>query len=372
MNNGPKISIITACYNAKNTIEQTIQSVLGQTYENIEYIIVDGASTDGTMEIVEKYRDKVDVVVSESDKGVYDAFNKGVNIASGEYVMFLNADDYLLGNGVIKQLAVFINKKKDAVCVYGDIYMINESTGYKTKHGQNINLNRLKEGIMPPHPATLLLREVILALGGFDLQYRIAADFDLMAKALQKYENRMYHVPIVVTMFRLGGLSSNDSTRSIVLNETKSILNKHFPGNSALVNQQVHDTNESLLKKWLEQITFHNKSISSSLKEKQIKSVVIFGSEEMALLIAQDLINSGIQIRGYLDNNELRHGIIMNNIEVYHPEWLLHIENIKQIDAVIFGFQGFHEEAVKKQLDTYKLIKEIHCVSWRNLVHNIN
>lgn len=372
MNNGPKISIITACYNAENTIEQTIQSVLEQTYKNIEYIIIDGASTDGTMEIVSKYLEIIDVVISVSDKGVYDAFNKGVHIASGEYVMFLNADDYLLGNGVIKQLAVFINKKKDAVCVYGDIYMINESTGYKTKHGQNINLDRLKEGIMPPHPATLLLREVILAFGGFDLQYRIAADFDLMAKALQKYGNRMYHLPIVVSMFRLGGLSSNDSTRSIVLNETKSILKKHFPDNSALVNQQAYDTNESLLKKWLEQITFHNKSISTPLKEKQIKSVVIFGSEEMALLIARDLINSDIQIRGYLDNNELRHGIIMNGIEVYHPEWLWDIENIKQIDAIIFGFQGFHDEAVKKQLNTYKLKKEIQCLSWRDLVCEIN
>ncbi|WKT77735.1 glycosyltransferase family 2 protein [Lysinibacillus fusiformis] len=372
MNNGPKISIITACFNTENTIEQTIKSVLEQTYKNIEYIIIDGASTDGTMEIVGKYMDKIDVVVSGSDKGVYDAFNKGVQIASGEYVMFLNADDYLLENDVIKQLADFIIKKNEAVCVYGDIYMINESTGYKTKYGQNINLEKLKEGIMPPHPATLLLREVLLALGGFDLQYRIAADFDLMAKVLQKYENRMYYLPIVVSMFRLGGLSSNDRTRSIVLNETKSILNKYFPDNRSLVNQQAHDTNESLMKKWLEQIIFHNKSISTPLKEKQIKSVVIFGSEEMALLIARDLINSDIQIRGYLDNNELRHGIIMNDIEVYHPEWLWDIENIKQIDAVIFGFQGFHDEAVKKQLDTYKLKKEIQCLSWRDLVCDIN
>lgn len=372
MSNRPKISIITACYNAENTIEQTIQSVLGQTYEHIEYIIVDGASTDGTMEIVEKYRNKIDVVVSESDKGVYDAFNKGVHIASGEYIMFLNADDYFLENDVIKQLACFIKKKQDAVCVYGNIYMINESTDYKTKHGQNISLDKLKEGIMPPHPATLLLREVILALGGFDLQYRIAADFDLMAKVLQKYEKKVYYIPIFVTMFRLGGLSSNDSTQSIVLDETRSIINKYFPVNNTLINQQVPDTNESLLKKWLEQITFHNKSISYPLMEKKIKSVVIFGSEGIALLIAQDFKNAGIQIKGYLDNNERRHGIIMNNIEVYHPEWLLNTENTKQIDAVIFGFQGFHEEAGKEQLNSYNLEKEIYCVSWRDLVRDIN
>src|SRR5690606_23758859 len=115
---------------------QTIQSVLDQTYENIEYIIVDGASTDGTMDVVEKYRDRIDVVVSEKDRGVYDAFNKGVGLATGDYILFLNSDDYFYGADVIELLSDFIVTKNYPVGVYGDIFMLNDQTGFVHKHGK--------------------------------------------------------------------------------------------------------------------------------------------------------------------------------------------------------------------------------------------
>lgn len=363
---GPKITIITACYNSEKTIEQTIQSVLNQTYGNIEYIIIDGASTDGTMDVVVKYWDQIDAVVSEQDCGVYDAFNKGVHLATGEYTLFLNSDDYFYRDNVIKLLVDFIRINNNPVGVYGEILKINEQTGYMDKYSIEIDLDKMKDGIMPPHPATLLKNNVITEFGGFDLQYGIAADFDLLSKVFYKYEKEIYYHPVVISVFRLGGLSSHRDTLSITKSETKKIINKHFPDYETRYNEGIDYTNEFYLKKWLEQVVFQNKSFGSSLKERKVKSVVIFGSGEMALLIAQDLIKNGIQVIGFLDNNEQRQGILMNSVGVYPPEWLK--GNIGRIDAVIFGFQGFHEKDAKRQIDTYDFEIEIPCFSWRELI----
>ncbi|URM33463.1 glycosyltransferase [Cytobacillus firmus] len=317
MNAQPKISIITACYNSEKTIEQTIQSVLNQTYENIEYIIVDGASTDGTMEIVKKYHDRISLVVSEKDSGVYDAFNKGVQYACGDYILFLNSDDYLIENTVLKYVANQIELRSNPIGVYGDIYIKNETTGFIRRLGQQIDLSNIKNGKMPPHPATFLQKSVITEFEGFNLNYQIAADFELLTKIFMKYEKDIYHIPILVSVFRLGGLSSNIKTLQIVKEETKSIINEyllHFDSNT---NMHVNNSNENYLKLWIENIVFNKKSISDPLKKLQIKNVVIFGSGELAVLIAQDLIVNEFNVLSFLDNNSERQGITMNGICVY-------------------------------------------------------
>ncbi|KIL49929.1 glycosyltransferase [Jeotgalibacillus soli] len=370
MNKQPKISIITACFNSEETIEQTIQSVINQTYDNVEYILIDGASSDGTMEIVNKYRDRIAVLVSEKDGGVYDAFNKGIEYASGEYILFLNSDDYFFAESVIEQLADFLKDKNYPAGVYGDIYIKNELSGFISRYGELFNLEKIKNGSMPPHPGTLLSKKVILEFGGFDLTYRIAADFDLLTKIYLKYENMLFHIPILVTVFRLGGLSSHIETSPIVKQETKSIINHYFPDNDSVFDVSVSRTNEDYLKAWLEKVIFSNKSISEPLKQRQIKNVMIFGSGEMALLIAHDLKKNGIKVCGFLDNNRERQGIVMNGVKVFPPEGL--IEKGQLLDAVIYGFQGYHEDAAEQQLDSFALKKSIIRLSWRNLISEID
>lgn len=158
MNKGPKISIITACYNSEQTIEQTIQSVLGQTYENIEYIIIDGASTDRTMEVVEKYRDKIDKIVSEPDEGIYDAFNKGVSKSTGTIVHFLNAGDYYLDNGVLETILERFKKDSTLDYVHGILKTIDPITRQTDYYNFPTNTDvkeSLIKGYAIPHPSFL-------------------------------------------------------------------------------------------------------------------------------------------------------------------------------------------------------------------------
>lgn len=366
----PKISIITACYNSASTIEQTIQSVLNQTYNNIEYIIIDGASTDGTMDIVKKYLNQIDMVVSEKDRGVYDAFNKGLNVSTGDYILYLNSDDYFYENIVIEKLANFIKENNFPIGVYGDIYRINDQTGFVEKCSQRIDLNKMKDAIMPPHPAILLSRDVMNDIGGFDLQYKIAADYDLLAKVFLKFEKEILYYPIIVSVFRIGGLSSGFSSFPIVQAETQAIIDKHFLNKKSNFKAKLSYSNEDYLKKWLENILFVNKSISTPLIEKGIKKVVIFGSGEMALLIAHDFLRSGIQVVAFLDNNVGRQGITMNNIPIFSPGWLK--LNIESTDAIIYGFQGFHDEVVRKQIESFGLPFLPVLISWRELICEIN
>ncbi|AXH98438.1 glycosyltransferase [Sporosarcina sp. PTS2304] len=364
---GPKITIITACYNSEDTIEQTIQSVLSQTYENIEYIIVDGASTDGTMDIVEKYRDRIDVVVSEKDRGVYDAFNKGVELATGEYIIFLNSDDYFYKTDVMEKCSDFIVSHEYPIGIYGDIFILNEETGFVDRYSREISIDEMKKGFMPPHPATLLKRNVIKEYGGFDLQYRIAADFDLISKLFLNYEEDILHIERVLTNFRLGGLSSHIDTMHITKSETNQILHQHFPGNEINYGPPALHNNEYYLMKWVEMIIHHKKSIGAILKSKQVNSVAIFGSGEMAVLIATDLQAYDIKVVGYLDNDINRQGIVMNNSEVFSPKWL--IENLNSVDLVLYGFQGNHDKDIDAQLAL--LLGEnrkIPCLSWREII----
>lgn len=362
-----KISIITACYNSERTIEQTLLSVLNQTYNNIEYIIIDGCSTDGTLSIIDKYKDEGIILVSEPDDGVYDAFNKGVEYSKGDYILFLNSDDYLINELVIERLVETLIKSNYPIGIYGDIYIKNERTGYIFRYGKQFDLESIKTGSMPPHPATLLSKGTIEEFEGFDTTYKIAADFDLMVKVFLKYNHEIIYTPLIVSLFRLGGLSSHIGTQQLVKEETNQIIQNHFLENKTSKFKEL--SNEDYMKIWLENIVFSGNSLNHALKLQNIKQVVIFGSGEMAVLIAHDLIRNGVNVLGFLDNSLDRQGIIMNGIRVFPPNWLK--SNYQLIDAIIFGFQGHHEDAVNLQLDSYELGKQIKRISWRKLIDEV-
>ncbi len=206
----PKVSIITVAYNAAQFIEDTIKSVVSQDYDNIEYIIIDGASTDNTLDICNAYNDGIDVLVSEPDKGIYDAMNKGIKNATGEIVGILNADDFYSSNTVISDVVnVFLETK--APCVYADLVYVDQSNPDKITRkwvsGQ-YRKNAFMKGWMPPHPTFFIEKKWYDQYGGYSLELKSAADYELMLRMIHKNNLIPGYLNKVITKMRVGGVSN--------------------------------------------------------------------------------------------------------------------------------------------------------------------
>lgn len=203
-----KISIITIAYNSEETIEDTIVSVINQSYKNIEYIIIDGGSTDGTLSIIEKYKDKITIVVSEPDKGIYDAMNKGVENATGELVGILNSDDFYANNDVISNIAKNIGENDS---IYADLVYVDRENPEKIirywKSG-NYKPNAFIKGWMPPHPTFFLKKSIYNKFGNYNLTLKSAADYELMLRMIHKEKISITYFPEVITKMRVGGQSN--------------------------------------------------------------------------------------------------------------------------------------------------------------------
>jgi glycosyltransferase involved in cell wall biosynthesis len=218
----PLITIITVVRNGEKTIKRAIESVVNQTYKNIEYIIIDGNSTDKTLNIIKKYNSKIDYWMSEPDKGIYDAMNKGVLLARGEYIQFLNADDYLAKQDVISRISQGIIKyNPDAI--YGKIQPFSyDKCSYSTWPNKEKSINDLKKGGMLAFPAVFIKRKKIISLGGFNLEYPIAADKDL----IYRFFNAKYKIIFfnkVITYFYTKGVSSK-----LHINEAAKVVRVNF------------------------------------------------------------------------------------------------------------------------------------------------
>jgi glycosyltransferase involved in cell wall biosynthesis len=196
----PLISIITITLNAEIYLEQTIQSVLNQTYKNIEYIIVDGGSTDGTLGVIEKYKNAIDHIISEKDEGIADAMNKGVSLASGDYIIFLHADDYFHHDTCLEESIKFLEVTTDILACriqFGKDQKIITPTGF--------NFWTNFKGM--PHQGILCRRSLIESLHGFDTQFKICMDYDLLLRAYQNGA-RLKKAPVVLSVMRDTGISS--------------------------------------------------------------------------------------------------------------------------------------------------------------------
>lgn len=205
-----KVSIITVCYNSGSTICDTIESVLSQTYSNIEYIVIDGGSTDSTKKIVDKYKGFVTHFISEPDKGIYDAMNKGIALATGEIVGILNSDDFFSSNDSIsKIIREFQNGEVDAV--FADLKYVKQDEPNRFSRlysSKNFSKWKMRFGFMVPHPTFYTKRALFEKLGNYKLSYRVAADFELMARFFSKgIEFR--RSPHVIVSMREGGISSS-------------------------------------------------------------------------------------------------------------------------------------------------------------------
>ncbi len=205
-----KISIITAVYNKKETVGQALESLFSQCYSNFESIVIDGASTDGTLDVLESFRNKIRYLITEKDDGIYDALNKGISLASGDIVGFLHADDLLENDDVLKKIsATFEDASIEAV--YGDlVYVNNKDVNQITRYWKAgfYDEASFKQGWMPPHPTFYARRSVYERIGVFDKRYRISADYDSILRFLAVGKLRASYIPEVLVRMRVGGISN--------------------------------------------------------------------------------------------------------------------------------------------------------------------
>ena len=229
MNNPhPKFSIITVTYNAGKVLEDTIQSVVFQTYRNVEYIIVDGGSTDNTLDVVHKYQERISKVISEPDKGLYDAMNKGIRMATGDYLCFLNAGDELHENETLQKIVYTLKGKELPDVIYGETAIVDEEGHFlhmrRLSTPEHLHWKSFKEGMLVCHQAFLTRRELALA-NPYDLRYRFSADFDWCIRIMKQSKN-LHNTHLTLIDYLNEGMTTQNHKAS--LKERFRIMTKHY------------------------------------------------------------------------------------------------------------------------------------------------
>ncbi len=215
------VSIITVCFNAAETIETTIKSIVSQTYKNIEYIVVDGGSVDGTLQILEHYRKHISVIVSERDEGIYDAMNKGIDLAQGDFIGIINADDWYEEDAIEKVVRISRNISENTGVISGQIRFIDGEQSFLSKKKE---MEQIWMEMPISHPATFIRKSVYEKYGTYNTHYQIAADYELIFRLYINHVN-FYFCNDILANFRVGGISS--ARKDILLREDVEVLNQY-------------------------------------------------------------------------------------------------------------------------------------------------
>ena len=230
-----KISVVTISFNSKDTIEGTILSVLAQKNCNLEYIVVDGNSSDGTREILEKYRDRINHLIIERDSGIYDAMNKGIARATGDVIGVLNSDDLYAHDEVLANVSSMMSSG-DCDALYGDLdYVHHTQTDKLIRHWTSGRYRRSRwlRGWMPPHPAFFLKRKCYEEYGTYRTDFTISADYELMLRMMFKYRVTACYLPDVLVKMRTGGASNSSLKQRLKANKEDRMawkVNGYSPG----------------------------------------------------------------------------------------------------------------------------------------------
>jgi len=216
-----KVSIITPSFNSAKTIADTLKSVVSQTYSNIEHIIIDGGSNDGTIDIVRKYKNSASKVVSELDEGIFDAMNKGIRMAKGDIIGILNSDDFYISNSVIEKVVEKM-QETGADCLWGDLVYVDKNDINKIVRrwkSSPYKKGKFQRGWMPPHPAFFARKWVYEKYGVFNLGLaKVSADYEIMLRFLERYRIKSTYLPEVLVKMRTGGISNRNIKQIIIGN----------------------------------------------------------------------------------------------------------------------------------------------------------
>lgn len=311
----PKVSIITVTYNIVETIEQTIQSVLDQTYDNIEYIIIDGISTDGTWETICKYKELVDCIIHEPDKGLYDAMNKGIQLASGDVIGIINGDDWYEKDTVKKAVEFMQNSGADMV--YGDMNII-DSEGNEIKVGKREIKNLWVD--MVPHPTVFVKKNIYKIYGMFNLKYNIVADYEMILR-FYVHGVKIEYIDDTLANFRKGGLTTRKRLECAkqVKDVSMTYIEQCYEKGKyiKLINRKYTNT-------LLNIIYEKEDSLFKDLLKEKIgnQSLCVYGAGRWGHRIIEKLNRCKIDISFIVDCNKDITGKSIGNVKIYLPEKL--------------------------------------------------
>ena len=206
-----KVSIITITYNSQSTVEDTIKSVVNQNYPDVEYIIIDGKSRDNTLRIAEKYKERITKIISEKDKGLYDALNKGIRIATGEVIGLLHSDDLYADGHVLSKVMSKFKEDPSLEAVYADLVFVSRNDlnrVIRTWKPGPYEEDSFLQGWMPPHPTLFIRKEIYEKYGYFNIGFKLSADYELMLRFIHKHRIRLAYLPETIVRMRMGGISN--------------------------------------------------------------------------------------------------------------------------------------------------------------------
>lgn len=335
---GIKVSVITPCLNSEKTIRETIESVLGQTYDNIEYILVDGGSIDRTVEIIEEYRLIADgrlQYISEKDKGIYDAMNKGIMRASGDVIGIINSDDWYEPDAVEQVVRCFC--EMDSEAVFGEKWVIDGGgqREYHTIHST-----------FPPHPSTFIKREVYQKHGVFDLKYKIASDRELLLRFITEGV-QFDHIDKILANFRRTGISNLN--RMECAREAYEIDLKYL-GRCPDQILKREEIEEKYNRERLVYISLKTPEKVTNVLYNQYDitdDVVIFGAGTCGKELERILERCNVPVRFFVDNDEKKWGLEQNGIKIFSPEIL------KYGDAHVVVTTTRFQKEISRQLQDY-------------------
>lgn len=358
-----KISIITVCLNSESTIKQTIESVVKQKDKNVEYIIVDGNSTDRTLEIINKYKSRIDIIVSEPDCGIYDAMNKGIFLARGDIIGIINSDDWY-EQGIFQKIQKCFNDS-DADVVYGKMNLISKNGN--TKLLIPTNIKKLRYEMEIPHSTAFVKKIVYEKYGLFSLEYKIAADYELMLRYYSKGIKFVYLNELLAN-FRLGGISNKDSKTCAY--ETLSISKKYLsycPLNERTELESIIDN------KWkpffFRQLLSESQNylldyIKKKLHKELKKDISIFGAGRWGMDMFKLLSNGSLSPSHIVDNNKNLWKKSIESIKISSPDVLKSFDGI-----VLILVKGFSKDILLqiKEMENPMMI----CITWEDLVDEL-
>ncbi len=335
-----KISVITVCYNSADTIEQTIQSVVGQNYYDLEYIVIDGGSVDGTLAIIEKYRESVSLVVSEPDHGIYDAMNKGLERCTGDIVAFLNSDDWYEKGTLQKVSQYFMDTQADMVS--GNVYLYANGEAQKMELGRREKDNVFFQ-VIYPHPALFVRQSFFKKMGGYDISYKIAADTAWVINACVAGA-KILCVEDCFTYFRAGGLSGRKRYEGLREHYKAALICAQKNGmvqTAARIEEYYSD--------FLKMVMCQQKvadALENNLSEvKEVldhsKEYYIWGAGERGKACLDLFVRLGVPVTGFIDQNPNK-----TKVKEYP---VVSVEEIESRYIICITPKG-HESEIKEQL----------------------
>lgn len=311
-----KLTVITVCLNSGKTIEKTIQSVIAQIAQEweLEYIVIDGGSSDGTMTIVEKYGAYISQYVSEPDQGIFDAMNKGISMASGDVIAFLNSDDWYEKNALINIMEVFINSDCDCVCC--DNYVLGKNGQKNYYNASKYSIEDLHIQMTYYHSSIFCKKEFFKKNGNFDLKYKIAADYDWFLGIIERGAKLRYiHQPVFT--FCYGGISSTNEIACA--KEARQIALRHMPSDKGMYRDKIDWRLCEVVMYALEKEIFYPKLIEI-LGENSVN--ILWGAGARGVQWAEWFQMAGIKIDAIVDSNSLLWGSFIKQIPVCSPKIL--------------------------------------------------